>query len=157
MRKLIIVAGLIFLAIEATASECCKNSCEPVCKPACEAPKPIVKKVYVDRVVEKIVYIDRPVLVEKVVERVVEKPVMKTRVVYEQLEAPKNYVAVLYGTGPELAYDVQGSTARSYRNGTVGAQYSRTLLTSIDKSATLGLGVQVQTNESVLGLIQIGF
>lgn len=134
-----LLAIIIVLGIgQVAAAECCCN---------CEQPKPKVKYITKTKVVEKVV--EKPVVVTKEVVKVVEKPVVVTKTVYKNIQK-KNRLSLLGGTGP-TKLSLGKDEARMERGAVFGVQYQRSL------NNTLSLGVQVQTNQTVLGSVGIDF
>ena len=134
-----LIAILIMFGMSATANAQC---CEP--KPQ-TCPK--VRTKVVTKTVEKPV----PVIVtqEKVVPVRVPVPVQVTRTLVKKVQK-KNRLSVLGGSGP-TKLSVTPSEARLERGAIIGAQYQRLVTESIS------LGVQVQSNETVLGSVGIDF
>ncbi|WP_419318569.1 IMCp domain-containing protein [Caulobacter sp. ErkDOM-E] len=86
--RTLLLAGSIVAATSLAAPALADGYPAALQKAPAKRPKPVTRVVYVDRVVEKPVYIDRPVdrVVEKIVERRVEVPVVK--VVEKIVEKP---------------------------------------------------------------------
>jgi hypothetical protein len=137
MKK--VLTFLVMLGLgQAAAAECCCN---------CEKPKPKVKYITKTKVVEKVV--EKPVVVTKESVKVVEKPVIVNKTVYRNVQK-KNRVNLLGGTGP-TKLSLGSDEARLEREAVFGVQYQRSL------NNTLSVGVQVQTNQTVLGSAGIDF
>ena len=136
MKTLIVSLIAVFFA-QAAHAQCCEQ------KPAC----PKVRTKVVTKVVEKIV--EKPIIVEQ--ERVQAVPVVvtKTVTVYKKVQK-KNRVSLLGGSGPTKVV-VTPSDVRLERGAVVGAQYQRMV------GESLSIGVQVQSNETVLGSIGLDF
>jgi hypothetical protein len=102
-------------------------------------------------VVEKIV--EKPIIVEQervqVVKQAVPVVVTKTVTVYKKVQK-KNRISLLGGSGPTKVV-VTSSDVRLERGAVVGAQYQRMV------GESLSIGVQVQSNETVLGSIGLDF
>jgi hypothetical protein len=141
MKTLIITLAFL-ISSAAFGHECCP-------KPECQQAKP--KVITRTKVVEKIVEKPVPVIVEqervKVVPQMV--PVKVTQTVYRKVQK-KNRISLLGGTGPTRVSTTQ-SEVRLERGAVVGAQYQRML------GDSLSVGVQVQSNETVLGSIGLDF
>jgi hypothetical protein len=138
--KSLIVMALILTGAYAKA-QCCPTQCEQ--------PKPKPKVITRTKVVEKVV--EKPVPVVKEVVKVVDRPVPVhvTKTVVKRVQK-KNRISVLGGTGP-TDLDVTPLEARLERGLVFGVQYQRML------SEDLSIGVQVQSNETVLGSVGIDF
>jgi hypothetical protein len=76
-------------------------------------------------------------------------PVKVTETVYRKVQK-KNRISLLGGTGPTRLSTTK-SEVRLERDVIVGAQYQRVLTDS------LSVGVQIQSNETVLGSIGLDF
>jgi hypothetical protein len=153
MKTLLIALALVSVTQVANAADVNNSNNTIVVKPniivktgCCTSCKPKTK------VVEKIV------TVEKVVEKVVEKPVDRVIVVErkvlvqkKQKKQKKNRVSLMGGIGPSyLSY--HGSNQVDLERGAVGgAMYQRLVTDSVS------LGVQVQTNQTVLGTVGLDF
>jgi len=137
MKNLIVTLAFL-MSSAAFGHECCP-------KPECQQSKP--KIITRTKVVEKPV----PVIVEqervKVVSQMV--PVKVTQTVYRKVQK-KNRISLLGGTGPTRVSIAQ-SEVRLERGVIVGAQYQRML------GDSLSVGVQVQSNETVLGSVGLDF
>lgn len=140
MKTLIVSLIAVFFA-QAAHAQCCEQ------KPAC----PKVRTKVVTKVVEKIV--EKPIIVEQervqVVKQAVPVVVTKTVTVYKKVQK-KNRVNLLGGSGPTKVV-VTPSDVRLERGAVVGAQYQRMV------GESLSIGVQVQSNETVLGSIGLDF
>jgi len=110
-------------------------------------PKVITRTKVVEKVVEKPV----PVIVEQERVKVVSQmiPVKVTQTVYRKIQK-KNRIALLGGTG-STRLSITQSEARLERGAIMGVQYQRMFRDS------LHIGVQIQTNETVLGSIGLDF
>jgi len=136
------IITLVFLTSGvAFGHECCPVKC------AQTKPKVITRTKVVEKIVEKPV----PVIVEqervKVIPQMV--PVKVTQTVYQKIQK-KNRIALLGGTGP-TRLSVTQSEARLERGAIMGVQYQRMFRDS------LHIGVQIQTNETVLGSVGLDF
>lgn len=155
MNKILLVLASVLFAQVAMADCCCRPKEEAVAKQQCDKPKPEVKYITRTKVVEKIVDRPVPVVVEKpvkVVEKVVQvvdRPVLVRRTV-EKKVYKKNRVSALAGGGPTRLSTEPGSVVLE-RGLVLGAQYQRSL------NDSLSLGIQVQTNQTVLGSVGIDF
>jgi hypothetical protein len=152
MKNFMAILSLVLFAQLATADCCCQpKDCSPK---HCEE-KPKVKYVTRTKVVEKVVDRPVPVIVEKpvkVVEKVVQvvdRPVLVKRTV-EKKVYKKNRISVLAGGGP-TRLSTEPNAVVLERGIVLGAQYQRSL------NDTLSLGIQVQTNQTVLGSVGIDF
>jgi hypothetical protein len=140
MNKYLIIASIL-LATSMAMADCCDCRCpkpKPVCKP---------------RIITKTVTVEKPVITEKVV--VVEKPTIKERVIVkEQIVVKKVYkknrVSLLAGSGP-TRLEKDSPKVNLLREPVGGIQYQRMF------SNSFSIGVQVQTNETVLGSVGIDF
>ncbi len=134
MKGLFLVVGLLAITSQSYADDCC-----------CEHKPKIVYKTVVKKVP---VVVEKTVVTEKVV--LVDKPVIKEKIVVLKQKAKKNRISLLGGTGPSRL-EKEGNEARLIREPIAGLQYQRMLGNS------LSIGVQVQTNESVLGSVGFDF
>jgi hypothetical protein len=136
MGKLFI--GLAFLMSSAAfGHECCP-------KTECQAkPKVITRTKVVEKPVPFIVEQERIKVVQQMV------PVKVTQTVYRKIQK-KNRVNLLGGIGP-ARLSTTSSEARLERGAIVGAQYQRMI------GDSLSVGVQVQSNETVLGSVGLDF
>lgn len=139
--KALIVTLAFLLSSAAFGHECCPTKCEQ------PKPKVITRTKVVEKVVEKPV----PVIVEQERVKVVPQmiPVKVTQTVYRKVQK-KNRISLLGGTGPTRVSTTQ-SEVRLERGAIVGAQYQRML------GDSLSVGVQVQSNETVLGSVGLDF
>jgi len=152
MKTIMAVLASVLFAQVAMADCCCKpkESSPRVCE-----DKPKVKYVTRTKVVEKVVDRPVPVIVEKpvkVVEKVVQvvdRPVLVRRTV-EKKVYKKNRISALAGGGPTRLSTEPGAVVLE-RGMVLGAQYQRSL------NEALSLGIQVQTNQTVLGSVGIDF
>lgn len=139
--KTLIVSLLSLMIANAAQAQCCEQ--KPVC--------PKVRTKIVTKVVEKIV--EKPIIVEQekvqVVKQAVPVIVTKTVTVYRKVQK-KNRISLLGGSGPTKVL-VTPSDVRLERGAVVGAQYQRMV------GDSLSVGVQVQSNETVLGSIGLDF
>lgn len=128
---------LLFLTISVNQAhaQCCEQ------KPAC----PKVRTKVVTKVVEKPVIVEQ----EKVVVVKQDVPYVMTRTLVKKVQK-KNRVSLLGGSGPTKVV-VTSSDVRLERGAVVGAQYQRMV------GDSLSIGVQVQSNETVLGSIGLDF
>lgn len=114
----------------------------------CCAPKPVCPKVRT-KIVTKVV--EKPVIVEK--EKVVvvkqDVPYVMTRTFIKKVQK-KNRISFLGGTGPTKV-SATSEEVRLERGAVVGVQYQRML------GDSLSVGIQVQSNQTVLGSIGIDF
>lgn len=140
MNKLLI--GLALLVSLNVNAECCPNQCNT---------KPKNKYITKTKVVEKIVEKPVPFVVEKQVVQVVEQriPIHIINTVYKKIQK-KNRLSVLGGTGPTRINMAQ-TEVRLERGTVFGVQYQRML------SDNLSIGIQGQSNETVLGSIGLEF
>ncbi len=140
MNKLLI--GLMLLGSLNVNAECCPSQCDV---------KPKIKYITKTKVVEKIVEKPVPFVVEKQVVQVVEQriPIHITNTVYKKIQK-KNRLSVLGGTGPTRINMTQ-TEVRLERGAVFGVQYQRML------SDSLSIGIQGQSNETVLGSIGLEF
>ena len=140
MKTAIVLLVSLFLA-NAAQAQCCEQ------KPAC----PKVRTKVITKVVEKIV--EKPIIVEQdrvqVVKQAVPVIITKTVTVYKRIQK-KNRISLLGGTGPTKV-SVTSSEVRLERGAVVGAQYQRMV------GESLSLGVQVQSNQTVLGSVGLDF
>ena len=141
MRSLMIMA--LVLAGAYAEAQCCPSQCEQA------KPKPQIK--YRTKVVEKVVEKPVPFVVEKEVVKVVDRPVpvRVTQTIVKKVQK-KNRISALGGTGPTRV-SVTSSEVRLERGPVFGVQYQRML------GEDLSVGVQVQSNETVLGSVGIDF
>lgn len=142
--KLLIVTALILGSTYANAC-CCQNDCEPK-KPKI---KYITKTKVVEKVVEKIVEKPVPFIVEKEVIYKELVPVEVTKTIYKKIQK-KNRISVLGGSGP-THLSLVPTEARLERGTVFGVQYQRML------GNTLSIGIQGQSNQTVLGSIGLDF
>lgn len=145
--KYLVVTAMILASFYAEA-QCCQSQCEV--KPACEQ-KPKVKYITKTKTVEKIVEKPVPFVVEKEVVKVVDRavPVRVVQTIYKKVQK-KNRISALGGTGPTKV-DVVPTEVRLERGPVFGVQYQRMM------GDTLSVGVQVQSNQTVLGSVGIDF
>jgi hypothetical protein len=124
MKKTITLTAIILASISSNA-ECCATQCQ--------LPKPKV------------------ITRTKVVERVIEKPVIVTvKETVEKRVSKKNRIAILGGVGP-ARLTVTSSEAKVDQKAVFGLQYQRVL------EEGLSVGVQAQSNSTVLGSVGIEF
>lgn len=136
MKGSILLVVVMMIGAEASA-ECCPSRCDQ--------PKPkVITRI---KTVEKLV----PVVVEKEVVKFVDRPVpvRVTQTVVKRVQK-KNRVSVLGGAGP-TRLSIASSEARLERGPVFGAQYQRMVTEGIS------VGVQVQSNETVLGSVGFDF
>lgn len=153
MKRFLLVLASILIARVAIADCCCRpkddtNKCQPEAKPRI---KYITKTKVVEKVVDRPVpvIVEKPVKVTEKVVQVVDKPVLVRRTV-EKKVYKKNRVSALAGGGPTRLTTEPGSVVLE-RGLVLGAQYQRSL------NESLSLGIQVQTNQTVLGSVGIDF
>jgi hypothetical protein len=124
MKKTITLTAIILASISANAEYCAAQS---------QPPKPKV------------------ITRTKVVERVIEKPVIVTvKETVEKRVSKKNRIAILGGVGP-ARLTVTSSEAKVDQKAVFGLQYQRVL------EEGLSVGVQAQSNSTVLGSVGIEF
>jgi hypothetical protein len=124
MKKITMLAALILASISANA-EYCTAQYQPT------KPKVITRT--------------------KVVERVIEKPVIITvKETVEKRVSKKNRIAILGGVGP-ARLTVTSSEAKVDQKAVFGLQYQRVL------EEGLSVGIQAQSNSTVLGSVGIEF
>ena len=125
--------------VQAAHGQCCEQ------KPAC----PKVRTKVVTKVVEKVV--EKPIIVEQERLKVVQQsvPVVVTKTLIKRVQK-KNRISLLGGSGP-TKLSVSSSDANLERGPVVGAQYQRLV------GETISVGLQLQTNQTVLGSIGIDF
>jgi hypothetical protein len=124
MKKITMLVAFILTSISANAE---------YCKTQYKTPKPKV----VNRT--------------KVVERVIEKPVIvPIKETVEKRVYKKNRIAILGGVGP-ARLTVTPSEARVDKRAVFGLQYQRVL------EEGLSVGIQAQSNSTVLGSVGIEF
>jgi hypothetical protein len=136
---------MFLMGISGYSQNCCETKCCPEVK-CCEIkPKVVTRTKVVEKVIEKPV----PFVVEKEAVKVVDRPV----IVRIKEKAPKklNTINILVGAGP-TRIEMSPSKAKLLRESVLGVQYLRR-----SKSSSLNLGIQVQTNETVLGTIGFDF
>jgi hypothetical protein len=124
MKKITMLAALILTSISANAEYCTAQYKTP-------KPKVITRTKVVERVIEK------PVIVP--IKETVEKRVYK-----------KNRIAILGGVGP-ARLTVTPSEARVDKRAVFGLQYQRVL------EEGLSVGIQAQSNSTILGSVGIEF
>jgi hypothetical protein len=146
MKKTLTII-MVLIGIHAKAQAHC---CEP--KPeTCPKVKTKVITKTVEKPVPVVVEKTVPVVVEKEVVKVVDRPVPVriTQTVVKKIQK-QNRISGLVGMGPtNLA--VTPSAASIERGIVIGVQYQRMI------NEQLSLGVQIQSNETALGVIGIDF
>jgi Tfp pilus assembly protein PilE len=97
-------------------------------------------------------YRTRQVVVEKVVERVIERPfiIYKTEKILVKKNQNKNRLSLLVGVGPNRL-ESTSSSVRMEVGPVFGMQYQRTIKEDVS------VGLQLQNNRTVLGIIGIDF
>ena len=158
MKTLTLIAAFLFLAQVASAAESVNNgqnnntiivkptiNIKGCCTDKCAKSKTIVKKVVVEKIVEK------PVIVEKVVEKIVyqDRTILQTRIIKK--ERKKNRISLLGGVGPTKLSQPNDSRVDLDRGLVGGVMYQRSI------SESWSLGVQGQTNQTVLGVVGFDF
>ncbi len=130
LKKYLILVSSVLLTSSLVSANCGQKPKpkKPACKP-------------------KIVTVERPIITEKVV--VVEKPVIRERVVVKRVQK-KNRISLLGGMGP-TRLEKNAPDVNLLREPVGGLQYQRML------NSSLSVGVQIQTNETVLGSIGLDF
>lgn len=128
---------LLFLTI--SVDQVYAQCCNP--KPAC----PKVRTKIVTKVVEKPVIVEK----EKVVVVKQDVPYVMTRTFIKKVQK-KNRISLLGGTGPTKV-SATSEEVRLERGAVVGVQYQRML------GDALSVGIQVQSNQTVLGSVGIDF
>lgn len=134
MKKYLIIASVLLTASLAMA-DCCD------CK--CPKPKPVCKP----RIITKTVTVEKPVITEKVV--VVQRPVIQERILVKK-SYKKNRISLLGGMGP-TRLEKDSPKVNLLREPVGGLQYQRMV------NSSLSVGVQIQTNETVLGSVGLDF
>jgi hypothetical protein len=139
--KIALTLALLLTSAFAKA-QCCPSQCES---------QPKVKYITKTKVVEKIVEKPVPFVVEKEVVKLIDRPVLvkTTKTVYKN-DQKKNRISVLGGTGP-TKLGVSTEEARLERGAVFGVQYQRTT------QSGLSLGLQIQSNQTVLGSAGLDF
>jgi predicted DNA binding protein len=148
MKTLILIAFFLLMGENALANDINSNNtiiikpvisegcCRSKCKTKVVIKKEFVeKKIIVEKPIEKKVFVDR-VVVEKVL---VKKPYKKNR------------LSLVAGVGPTRLDQPNTSQVDLLRGPVAGVQYQRSL------SESFSLGVQVQTNQTLLGVIGFDF
>ena len=115
------------------------------CTGSCAKPKTIVKKVVVEKIVEKQVIVEKPV--EKIV--YVDHTIIETRIVKK--ERKKNRISLLGGVGPTHLSQPNASQVNLDRSAVGGVMYQRSV------SESWSLGIQGQTNQTLLGVVGFDF
>lgn len=139
--KLILVFGALLITSISRAECCCAQ------KQATPKTKIVYRTKVVEKIVEKIVPTEKIVVVKELVP--VEKAIITEKVVVVKVKPKKNRISVLAGTGP-VDLVVDPNSAKITRDGILGLQYQRSL-------GMINLGIQIQTNQSVLGSIGLDF
>lgn len=150
MKNALILFCLLSLNAFADGGTTNINNCNPVInvKGCCDSPcktktRTIIKKV----IVEKPVVVTKEVIVEKPVEKVV---YVEKRVVIKE-KRKKNRVSLLGGMGPTKLSQPSSTEVDMIRGPVGGAMYQRSL------NDTLSLGLQLQTNQTILGVVGLDF
>ena len=148
MGRLIVMVLTVMLGQEALANHCCQPD-------PCHQPKP--KVITRTKVVEKPIIVEKevlrtieiPTIVEKEVVKTVEVPKLVTKTVHKKV-FKKNRISLLAGSGPTKV-SLTPTEVRLERGSVVGAQYQRMI------TEDLSVGVQAQSNETVLGSVGFDF
>jgi len=114
--------------------------CEPKCKQ--QKPKVITKTVVKEVIVEK--------PVEVIVEKPVDHTIYVTKTVTKKVQK-KNRISLLGGLGPTRIDQPQNNRVDLIRGPVGGAMYQRML------NESLSVGIQGQTNQTVLGTVGFDF
>lgn len=126
--------NVLIIKPEINVKECCVTTCKP--KTRVIVKKEVVEKqVIVKKPVEKIVYVDKIV---------VKKEIYVPR-------RKKNRISLLAGVGPTNLTQVSPTQVNLVTGLVGGLQYQRSLTDDFN------LGVQVQTNKTVLGSVGFDF
>jgi hypothetical protein len=124
----------IIVKPQITVKGCCESNCKKKVK---VVTKVVEKPVVVTKTVEKVVYVDRPVIQKEVI---VLKKARK-----------KNRISLLGGVGPTQLEQPSQNTVNLVKGPVGGIMYQRSMTESFN------LGVQVQTNQTVLGSVGLDF
>ncbi len=144
MNKKFLVLGMVMFSIQIAAADPVTNNITVNgCCNSCSKPKIIVKKVIVEKpiVVEKVVEVEKPTV--KIL--YVDRPVIQKQVVTKKNK--KNRISLLGGVGP-VGLTQPSSTEIDLVRGPVGGIMYQRLITD-----RVSLGIQGQTNSTVLGIV----
>jgi hypothetical protein len=125
--KKTITLTAIILAGLTANAECCVVQCQP------PKPKVITKTKVVERVIEKPVFV----------------PVYRTEVIEKRVRK-NNRISLLAGVGPSRLVETNSKISMEVGS-TIGLQYQRMI------EDDLSVGLQLQNNRTVLGIIGIDF
>lgn len=79
------------------------------------------------------------------------KPIVVTKTIVKKAKIKKNRVSLLAGASPSGKLERDGNEVSTESNLNIGLQYQRLI------NDNVSIGIQVQTNESVLGSIGLDF
>jgi outer membrane biosynthesis protein TonB len=145
MKKTLTISMILIGMSTGAYAHCCNEPKPETC--------PKVKTKVITKTVEKPVhvFVEKPVVVEKEVVKVVDRPVpvRVTQTVVKKVQK-KNRINALAGMGP-TNISITQSTVNLERGLILGVQYQRML------DDSLSIGIQVQSNETTLGIVGIDF
>ena len=113
---------------------CCSNSCNKKAKVIIKK-EVVVRQVVIEKPVQKVVYVDRIIVKKQLIKK----------------ERRKNRISLLGGVGPTKLTQPTPGQVNLVTGAVGGLQYQRSI------TELFNIGVQVQTNKTILGNVGIDF